>query len=177
MRAGVGALTVLLAATAAAATPVPEFPVGAQEQPPDLAWAPGVSEVPLVDLSGTWVFLPDASDPMVEAWRDREIVYVITQATDRIVLDFRPEDGQRNLQGYRWDGSVSSFERGDAEVRERARWTDGGRTLMVEGRWWSPDDTGSITAYTFLYRLEGTNRLEFRQQDDQGETVWRFARR
>lgn len=143
---------------------------------PELDWSDGVSELPIVDLTGTWLFVPEDSDPMVEIWQGRQVEYVVTQTGDRIVLDFRPEDGRRNVQGYRWNGTVSSFRRGDAEVRERARWTDGGRSLVIEGRWWTPDDLETINAYTFVYRLDGPNELVFVQRDEHGETTWRFER-
>ena len=166
-----------LAVLAALATPA-----GAQQQDNpapvvDLDWTPWLSEFPQVDLTGTWVFDAATSDVMVEAWRDREVLYVVDQQMDRIVFDFSPEDGQRNVQGYRWNGSVSEFERGTAEVRERARWTGGGRIFEVEGRWWPTENTAEVTKYTFLYRLEGLDRLALTQRDEHGETVWRFHRR
>lgn len=170
-------IALLIAGFLSATVPSHASSARQEDQGPDLHWDAEISEVPLVDLSGSWSFLADESDPMVEVWRGREILYVVTQSPDRIVLDFRPEDGRRNAQGYRWDGTIAAFERGDAQVRERARWTDGGRTLVVEGRWWDPTRTDDVNAYTFRYRLDGPDVLEFTQRDEYGETVWRFARR
>lgn len=147
-----------------------------QEPAVSLDWSDAILEVPLVDLTGSWSFVEAESDPMVEAWRGREVQYLITQTPDRIVLDFRPAEGTRTLQGYRWDGSVVSFERDGTQVRERARWTDGGRVLEVEGRWWPIEDPSDLGRYTYRYRLEGPDRLVLAQSDPYGQTVWHFAR-
>lgn len=153
---------------------------GAQEPrtvgPPEMGWTPEISEVPLVDLSGSWRFAPRLSDPMVQQWRDVPVLYGIQQLSDRILLDFRPEGGRSNVQAYRWNGEVEDFERGQTEVRERARWTDGGRMLVIEGRWWDPDIPDELNAYTFRYRLDGPDRLVFVQENESGETVWVFER-
>jgi hypothetical protein len=148
-----------------------------QEPAPAIEWSDAVLEVPLADLSGSWLFVPGDSDPMVEDWRDREILYVITQVPDRIVLDFRPAGGSVSARGYRWDGSVVSLERDRTQIRERARWTDGGRVLEIEGRRWADDDPSEITSYLLRYRLDGPDRLIFVQADAYGETIWRFRRR
>jgi hypothetical protein len=91
-------------------------------------------------------------------------------------MTFRPEGAEPNMQQYRWDGTVNSFERGEAEVRERVHWKDGGRTLEVEGRWWLTDDRSAVFRYTFHYKLESPRRLLFRQINEHGETAWRFER-
>jgi len=142
----------------------------------DLEWSSWVSDVPAVDLTGLWSFVESASDPMIEVWQGREIVYEISQQTNRLVMSFRPENGEPNVQEYYWNGNVNSFQRGGAEVRERAHWIAGGRTLEVEGRWWPTDDRSTIFEYTFQYRLESSRRLLFRQIDQYGETTWRFER-
>jgi len=99
-----------------------------------LGWSASVSDVPTIEMSGLWRFVPDRSDPMVEIWSECEVKYEISHQMDRIVMAFRPENGELNVQEYRWNGSVNSFRRGTAEVRERAFWTDRGRTLEIEGR-------------------------------------------
>ncbi len=146
------------------------------ERPP-LEWTPWTSDVPVVDMTGEWLFDAAASDPMVEVWREREVVYRIDQQIDRIVFEFRPENGQQNVQTYRWANAVSEFERGNAEVRERAHWTDNGRVLEVEGRWWSFDDQSTVRRYTFRYEVTSGEVLVFTQGDEHGTTVWRFRRR
>ncbi len=144
---------------------------------PSLEWTPWISDVPVVDMTGEWVFDSASSDPMVEVWRQREVVYQIDQQTDRIVFEFRPENGQRNVQTYRWAGSISEFQRGGAEVRERARWTERGRVLEVEGRWWAFDDLSTVRRYTFRYEVASFDMLVFTQGDEYGTTMWRFRRR
>ena len=141
-----------------------------------LEWSSWVSDVPLVDLTGQWRFVESSSDPMVEVWQGREIVYEISQQNDRLVMSFRPENGEPSVQEYRWNGSVNSFDRGGAEVRERGHWVAGGRAFEVEGRWWPTEDRSTIAKYTFRYQLESPRRLLFRQIDEYGETVWRFER-
>ncbi|NKB89979.1 MAG: hypothetical protein GKS06_17335 [Acidobacteria bacterium] len=143
---------------------------------PELDWTPWVSDVPNADLSGLWTFDDARSDPMVETWVDREVQYEISQQIDRIVMAFRPEDGEPNIQEYRWNGVVNSFRRDTTEVRERARWTESGRTLEVEGRRWLTTDTETIYRYSFRYKLESNRRLVLRQIDEHGETTWRFTR-
>lgn len=147
-----------------------------EEPGPALEWSPGVSDVPVVDLGGAYVFDPEESDPMVEAWRDRTVRYRVTQTPQRIVLEFRPEDADPNVRTYRWDGGVTEFNRGTAEVRERARWVEGGRVLEIEGRWWLPDDHEDLRSYTLRYRLDGPRSLVFTQIDAHGRTEWRFER-
>lgn len=148
----------------------------AEEPPRDLGWSNWISDVPAADLTGLWQFLPATSDPMVDAWVGRRVAYEISQQTTRIVMTFRPENGEPNIQEYRWDGSVNAFRRGTAEVRERARWTDNGRTLEVEGRWWMQDDVDTVASYSFVYTLEANRQLVFKQVDEYGETTWRFSR-
>ena len=142
----------------------------------NLGWSAWVSDVPAVDLTGLWHFLESASDPMIEVWQGRAVAYEISQQTDRLVMSFRPENGEPSVQQYRWNGSVNAFARGGAEVRERAHWVSGGRVLEIEGRWWPADDRTTVTEYTFRYSLESARRLLFRQIDQYGETAWRFDR-
>lgn len=142
------------------------------ESPGD-AW---ISDVPSVDFTGTWVFDPDSSDPMLETWAGREVVYEITQGPGNIVLEFRVEGGSANRQLYRWDGTVNRFERGGRQVEERARWTDAGRVLEVRGEHWDTTAPDDVTGYRFRYELSG-DVLTFRQTDASGTTVWRFVRR
>lgn len=143
---------------------------------PDLAWRPIVSDVPLVDLSGRWIFVALESDPMVEAWEDVPVRYTIQHLSDRILLDFRPEGGRSNVQAYRWDGQVAAFERGAEEVRERAVWTEGGRVLEIDGRRWRPGESDGVVSYRFVYRLDGPDRLLFEQHAASGSTRWIFVR-
>lgn len=176
----------LLMALALLATPLGALPgrahevqapeAGVEQTEPELDWPGRVSDLPMVDLSGTWVFDPEVSDPMVEAWRGRRVEYRIDQQSDFIRLEFRPEDGQGNVQTYRWDGRVIAFERGTTEVRELAAWVEGGRTLEILGRWWSPEDITEIHSYSFRYRLEGFDVIAFEQSDPHGTTTWRFRR-
>ena len=144
---------------------------------PPLEWTPWISDVPAVDMTGEWLFDAASSDPMVEIWRQREVVYGIDQQVDRIVFEFRPENGQQNVQTYRWRGAISEFERGGAEVRERARWADLGRVLEVEGRWWAFDDQSTVRRYTLRYEVTSGDDLVFTQGNEHGTTVWRFTRR
>jgi hypothetical protein len=152
--------------------PVRELPAPAV----DLGWSDSVSDVPLADLSGLWKFVEATSDPMVEVWRGRVVVYQISQQSDRIVMSFEPENGEPSVQEYRWDGSVNAFERGGAQVRERARWRNNGRALEIEGRWWPADDRSEVFRYTFVYTIDSNRRLLFRQIDEYGETAWHFSR-
>lgn len=141
-----------------------------------VSWpTPWISEVPSVDLTGTWRFLPDRSDPMLETWRGEEVLYRIRQESGRIVLEFVPGGGRTNEQTYRWDGSTAEFERGETQVRERARWSQSGRTLEIVGRWWLNTEPTEIHEYTYRYRLE-RSLLVFEQRDDSGTTTWRFRR-
>jgi len=147
-----------------------------EPQTDGLEWSAWVSDVPVVDLTGLWRFVESSSDPMVTVWEGREIRYEISQQTNRVVLSLRPENGEPMVQEYLWNGSVNSFEKGGTEVRERAHWRDGGRTLEVEGRRWPADDRSKLVKYTMSYRLEAPRRLVLRLTDEHGETVWRFER-
>jgi hypothetical protein len=149
---------------------------GLEESEGRLNWTAWVSDVPTADLTGTWIFDAERSDPMVEVWREREVRYEINQQFDRIVVAFRPEGGEANVQTYRWDGSVNSFQRQDTEVRERARWIGQGRVLEVEGRWWPITDRDAVTAYRYEYRVGMDRTLSVRLIDEYGETTWRFRR-
>lgn len=150
--------------------PDPALPEGGLEWP-----TPWITEIPTVDLSGSWRFDPERSDPMVEAWRGIEILYRIEQQPDHIVLEFLPEGEEgANIQVYRWDGTLRRDRRGRTEIAERARWTDGGRVLEVHGRSWIPGIEEEPYRYHFRYSLRrGT--LTFTQADDSGATTWRFV--
>ncbi len=175
-RAAIAILAALTLSALATASAVAQEQADPPERPP-LEWTPWISDVPVVDMTGEWLFDAASSDPMVEVWRDREVSYRIDQQIDRIVFEFRPENGEQNVQTYRWAGSVSEFERGAAEVRERAHWTGNGRVLEVEGRWWSFDDQSTVRRYTFRYEFASGEVLVFTQGDEHGTTVWRFRRR
>jgi len=141
---------------------------------PGDAW---ISDVPAVELTGTWVFDPDSSDPMLESWEGREVVYEITQGAGNIILEFQVGGGSANRQAYRWDGTVKGFARGGRQVEERARWTDAGRVLEIYGKHWDPMAPEEVTEYWFRYELSG-DVLTFTQTDASGgTTVWRFQRR
>ena len=167
------AAAVLVATAISAAAAVLPFQThqepGAQPWPQD--W---LSDIPLVDLSGTWVFDPQGSDPMLEPWRDREVRYEIGQHPAHIVLEFRVEGGRSNTQTYRWDGTVHRFQRDVRNVEEAARWTRGGRKLEVRGRHWDPETPDEIVEYSFSYERRGPV-LTFIQGNATGTTVWRFV--
>lgn len=151
--------------------------VGAQEdlrlEGPSDAW---ISDVPAVDLSGTWVFDPESSDPMLEGWEGREVVYDISQGPGTIILEFRVEEGSTSRQAYRWDGTIRRFERGGRKVEERARWTEAGRVLEIQGKHWDPTAPEEVTEYGMRYELSG-DVLSFIQTDAGGRILWRFTRR
>jgi len=139
-------------------------------------WSEGwVSDIPVVELTGSWLFDPKASDPMVEAWRDREVRYRISQEPDHIDFEFLVEGGYSTLQSYRWDGTVTRFNRSGAEVEEIARWTNAGRVFEVRGRWWSEDTPADITTYELRYALR-IFRITFTQTNDTGTTEWTFVK-
>ena len=139
-------------------------------------WSEGwVSDIPTVDLTGTWLFDDAASDPMIEAWRDREVRYQISQQPDHIDFEFMVEGGYSTVQSYRWDGTVTRFNRTGSEVEEIARWTDAGRVFEVRGHWWPEDTPDEITVYELRYALR-IFRFTFTQTNDSGSTVWTFVK-
>ena len=143
----------------------------------DLEWSDGLSEMPLVDLSGRWRFDPRRSDPLVAEWQEAELECFIYQQPDRIVLQFVPGKLEQRVLDYRWDGTLRSERRESTEVRERARWVDGGRALEIEGRWWLLQEEPVLRRYVHRYRAEGSRALVLTLEDEYGTTVWRFERR
>lgn len=133
------------------------------------------SDLPSVDMTGTWVFDPSTSDPMLVVWQDRDVSYEINHQAAFIILEFKVRGAESNVQRYRWDGTIQQFERGGRLVEEAARWTDAGRTLQVAGRHWDPGEPDVRVEYRFSYRMRG-DVLEFVQENDTGNTVWRFRR-
>ena len=134
-----------------------------------------MSDIPVVDLTGSWLFDPDASDPMIEAWRDREVRYQISQQPDHIDFEFLVEGGYSTKQSYRWDGTVTRFDRSGAQVEEIARWTDAGRVFEVRGRWWPEDTPDDIAVYELRYALH-ILEITFTQTNESGSTVWTFVK-
>ena len=124
---------------------------------------------------GRWEFDPRSSDPMVEAWREGDVRYRIWQEASHVQMEFAPEAGDPMHQVYRWGPAVSEFQRGDAEVRERSRWIEGGRVLEVEGRWWPAATPSDVHRYRLRYRV-ASGVLVLEQDDPFGTTVWRFRR-
>ena len=142
----------------------------------DLDWLPWISDVPIVDLSGNWAFEPDRSDPMIGEWRERSVTYEVYQHLDRIILRFRPGSDEI-LQNLTWTGGIVSRREGDTQIRERTRWTRGGRVFEVEGRWWRLDEPEPDPQhYAYRYELDGRDILVVTQEDEFGVTVWRFRR-
>jgi hypothetical protein len=133
------------------------------------------SDLPAVDMSGTWVFDPDSSDPMLSTWQGREVTYEIIQQAAFIILDFKVTGSESNRQRYSWDGTIQRFDRGGRLAEEAARWTDAGRTLEIVGRHWDPETPGERAEYRFTYQLRN-DQLVFVQESDSGRTVWRFDR-
>lgn len=169
-------LIVSMAVPGAAAPGAQEGPVTLVEPSEiDLDWMPWISDVPIVDLSGTWVFVARGSDPMIEAWRDQTVVYEVYQQLDRIVVRFRT-GGEIVARNLTWTGAIVPRNEDGVEFRERTRWTDGGRTLEIEGRWWLPGEAPEPERYLYRFRLDGRDTLVVIQQDDHGTTTWRFVR-
>ena len=133
------------------------------------------SDLPALDLSGTWIFDAAQSDPMLPDWSEQEVRYEIRQESARIILEFRVGEAGVNTQVYRWDGTIQRFERGDRQVQEAARWSDAGRTLEVAGRHWSPLAPDERVHYRFEYSRRG-DLLTFVQENDAGRTRWAFVR-
>jgi hypothetical protein len=133
------------------------------------------SDLPAVDLTGTWTFDASRSDPMLSDWQDAEVSYEINQQAAFIILEFKVPGSQSNTQRYRWDGTIQRFERGGRVVEEAARWTEAGRTLQIAGRHWDPTEPEEREEYGFFYRMRG-DELEFVQENASGRTVWRFRR-
>lgn len=153
-------------------------PVAAQ-QPQDIGTRPWpedwFSDLPAVDLTGEWVFDPEASDPMLSSWEGQRVAYEIQQQGAFIILDFKVPGSQSNRQRYSWDGTIQRFERGGRLVEEAARWTEAGRVLEVAGRHWDPETPEEREEYRFTYTARG-EVLEFVQESATGRTVWRFDR-
>ena len=131
--------------------------------------------MPALELTGTWTFDAETSDPMIDAWAAQEVRYQIEQHAAFIVLDFQVEDTQNNTQTYGWNGTIERFERGGRLVEEAARWTDAGRTLEIVGRHWAPNTPAEKTEYRFTYTARN-NILTFVQVNESGTTTWRFLR-
>ena len=144
--------------------------IGVEVWPPD--W---FTDMPAVELTGTWLFDPDTSDPMIGAWASSEIRYEINQQGAFIVMAFRVKDVESNTQRYRWDAKIERFQRGGRQVEEAARWTDAGRMLEVVGRIWNPETPEQKSEYRFTYTARN-DVLTFVQENESGTTVWRFAR-
>ncbi len=134
-----------------------------------------MSDIPVVDLTGSWLFDPGASDPMVEAWREREVRYQISQQPDHIDFEFIVEGGYSIETSYRWDGTVTRFSRSGSEVEEIARWTDSGRVFEIRGRWSPENEPDDITVYELRYALR-VLAITFTQTNDTGSTVWTFVK-
>ncbi len=133
------------------------------------------TDLPADDLTGKWIFDAASSDPMLDAWADSEVYYEINQQAGSIIMDFRVPGMQSNQQIYRWDSTISRFERSGREVEEAARWADAGRMLEIAGRHWDPATPEDRTYYRFTYEVDG-DVLTFVQESDSGSTVWRFHR-
>lgn len=159
--------TLLIAAPAAA-----QEPQDADARPWPVDW---FSDLPAVDLTGEWVFNPDASDPMLSSWEGLRVAYDIRQQGAFIILDFDVPGSQSNRQRYSWDGTIQRFERGGRLVEEAARWTDAGRVLEIAGRHWNPESPGEREEYRFTYTV-ADDVLTFVQENSTGRTVWRFDR-
>lgn len=169
-------LLMALLLTAGPAATAQEGPVTIVEPDEvDLDWLPWISDVPTVDLSGTWEFVAQGSDPMLQAWSSRPVVYEVYQQLDRIVLRFRT-GGEIVLRNLTWTGAIVPRNEDGVAFRERTRWTDGGRTLEIEGRWWLPGEAPEPERYLYRFRLDGRDTLVVVQQDAYGATTWRFRR-
>ncbi len=163
-------MVVCCVAAVAAASPRGQQPqLGAEIWPVD--W---FTDMPAVELTGTWLFDPDASDPMVAAWAESEIRYEINQQAAFIVLDFQVKGIESNTQTYRWGATIERFERGGRQVEEAARWTGAGRVLEIIGRHWNPSSPDDKIDYRFTYRAQ-SDVLTFVQENESGATVWRFV--
>ncbi len=150
---------------------------GARAQQPERDAWPGdwLSDFPAVDMTGTWLFDPAVSDPMIGAWEGHEVMYVISHQAAFIMLEFRVPGVQSNMQRYTWHGTIQRFERAGRQVEEAARWTDGGRLFEVAGRHWDPTAPEDRSEYRFTYEVIG-DQLTFVQESETGKTAWRFSR-
>jgi hypothetical protein len=178
-----GALLLLTAVALAAALPVAgqDAPVTVVDPRSNLEWTPWISDVPIVDLSGTWVYDAARSDPMLKDWQgedgDGDVIYEIFHQPDRIVLRFLPAAGDSTVESFSWTGRVEADRRDGMSIRQRAHWTAGGRVFEIEGRWWLIAGEPEPRHFAYRYQLEGNDTLIFTQEDDHGATVWRFRRR
>jgi hypothetical protein len=157
-------------AAAAPQDPVQDLQLGSEVWPKDF-----FSDLPALDLTGTWTFDAADSDPMLSDWAEHEVIYEVTQHSAYIVLDFRVPGIESNTQRYRWDSQVEHFERGGRNVEEAARWTRAGSVLEVIGRHWNPATPNEREEYRFTYEVRG-DQLIFVQSSDSGSTTWRFSR-
>lgn len=156
---------------------------GVSVVPPTSAQQPGrevwprdwFSDLPAVDMTGTWVFDAAASDPMLDSWEGRGVTYVISQQAAFIVLEFQVREMEANKHRYSWNGVIQRFERGGRQVEEAARWTEAGRMLEIVGRDWDPAVPEERREYRFTYVMNG-DQLTFVQESETGRTVWRFSR-
>ncbi len=139
-------------------------------------WLPDwFTDLPAVDLSGSWLFDAEHSDPMLREWAEGEVRYVINHQPAFIVLEFRAGSEPTNAQTYRWDGTIAEFQRGARQVQEAARWTRAGRRLEVVGRHWDPEEPEAVEHYRFTYEPRG-DVLTFVQENESGRTVWLFVK-
>lgn len=141
-----------------------------------MGWAEGLSDAPLVELSGTWRYVPRGSDPLIQEWEGVVLECRVSQQTDRIVVHFVPGDLDQRIVAYRWDGTLRSERRESTEIRERARWIHGGRTFEVEGRWWVLQEQPEVRRYVHRYRTDGSRALVLTLEDEFGTTSWHFER-
>ena len=163
-----------MALLAALLLPISGNASGLQQQ--QESWPPDwFTDLPAVDLSGSWLFDAERSDPMLGEWAEREVRYVIDQRSASILLEFRAGGEQANAQTYRWDGVIKEFQRGARQVQEAARWTLAGRRLEVAGRHWNPGEPEALEHYRFTYETRG-DVLTFVQENESGRTVWRFVK-
>jgi len=132
-------------------------------------WA---TDLPAVDLSGTWVLNAENSDSLPSDWEGKKVEYLITQLSANIQLVFTV-GVEQNGQTYRWDNKIERFERGGRQIEEAARWGRGGRVLEVRGRHWNPQEPDVKEEYLFSYTVRG-EELTFVQESRGGKTTWRF---
>ena len=145
----------------------------AAAQDPQGVWPRDWStDLPAVDLSGTWVLNAEHSDPLPTDWQDLKVEYLITQLSAHIQLVFTV-GVEQNGQTYRWDNKIEQFERGGRLVEETARWAEGGRVFEVRGRHWNPQEPEVKDEYRFTYTVRG-EELTFVQESRGGKTTWRF---
>jgi len=133
------------------------------------------SDLPAVDMTGTWLFDPESSDPLLSVWEGHEVKFEIQHQAAFIVLEFKVPGIRSDTQRYTWNGIVKRFERDGRQVEEAARWTNAGRMLEVVGRHWEPTTPEERFEYRLTYVMRG-NELTFVQESGGGRTIWRFIR-